>query len=155
MAVIVAYLMSALAMAAGNPSPASQLVHTEAPSAPVQCSSQVVADGNYGETLVPGGQISLAPQICLGDWLYELSPLRRAEVKILDPKLRVYRLIGVAVLVTLHEGAHSFYETTDETFAECQGMARALPLLSAWPAAEWAVNQYDAGLPSEYHAHAC
>ena len=155
MAVIVAYLLLALATASGNPSPASSLVHKEAPSASVQCSSQVFADGNWGETMVPGGQISLAPQICLGDWLFSLTPQRRAEVQLLVPHLPVWRLIGVGVLVTMHEGAHSFYETTDETFAECQGMARAMVLLQHLPAAWYQAQVYDAELPSAYHTRSC
>jgi hypothetical protein len=151
---LLALLLAVLSLASTNPSPASSLVHQEAPGAQVSCSPAVLAAGDYGQTMVPGGQIALAPQICLGDALF-LDRQLRYLTEILDPGFPIWNAIGVAVLVTFHEATHSSLETTDETTAECGGMARAMVALGGFGASWYAAQVYDAGLPPAYHSRPC
>jgi hypothetical protein len=131
---------------------ASTLRTTLIPGAVVGCDPTI--DPEYGGlTDLATGDVTLSGYACDGVALYA----RPAAVRLgLARRWRLAKdpdwYVGVGVLVALHEAAHR-RGIVDETDAECAAVAAATPLLDRWQRAY--ALRFDAGLPANYHAHAC
>lgn len=138
-------LAAPAAAAASDVASADALTHLYAPGAAVSCKPLTAV---YGQTWMDTEQVELAPAICLGALLYGADAKFVRAFRYANAGWNVDRLIGVGVLVVLHEAQHAA-GVWSEAEAECRALAAARPLLAAkaWQEAV----RFDATLPAAYH----
>lgn len=141
--VVAALILPATAVAS-DVGRADQLTHLYAPAATVTC--QKTAD--WGRTFMDTSRVELDPAVCLGALLYDASPAFVRAFRFSNPGWNVDRLIGVGVLVVLHEAQHAA-GVLSESDAECRALDAAHTLLT--PKAWQEAVRFDLSLPAVYH----
>lgn len=98
--------------------------------------------------------IELAPGPCSSLLLTGATPLERVKIAKLNPQANLDGLVGVGLLIVLHESFHAALRTGDETLVECRAMAGVGELLDRFgpnPTVELDyARTYDSLLPVEY-----
>lgn len=152
-ALIAALALTGAANASTGIPAADALIARNAPAATVSCDPGL-DNRNAGETVIPTGQVSLASYVCVGLLLWQADAAWRPAFLAANPQIRTVAdsLIGVGVLVALHESFHAA-GNPDETAVECAALAAAPAYLTAEQLRY--AHAYDATLSAAYHAHPC
>lgn len=124
----------------------------------VVCEPSLPVGGITYYTLSPPS-IQLSPIACAAILLAAASASERVAIARLNPTANIDRILGIGLLIDLHEAEHAALRSGDETLVQCAALAKLPTLLARLTphpdaSARWAATS-DATLPPEYHTHPC